>query len=967
MPGPEDTARFKSNVLRDKTISLDVPQVIHKLFFSDWGDFNIFTIGTEEDVKAGNTLTLVDVSRGSNTPSFDQYIRANIILSDDSTCDIDKGYNVAYGIAVNGIISGEGKSLTKTGVGPLTLCGANTYSGVTTISEGTLKLGNDSSLTGSVAGDIVNNGTLIVSSPGDVILGNISGTGNIVKQGRGTLTLSGNSCAASSGKFTIKSYVWNVYTAGALDCTVPGTALDNSSHSWEESFSYIGTESLDIGTGSVSLSKDLTVNVLNNTLSVGGAISGSAKLTKGGGGTLELKAQNTYSGGTVINAGKITLAEEGGLSSSVTINSDATLVLDNSIEITNRLSDAASVTLAGKIELTGNDAETTSETAGTLTHAAGSITATLSPGEGQHVELKFASLGGRNAGASGLYRGSSLGSAPGNDTANIFFTASAPVSSYGAFAAIDEVGAAATTGAAVLRGIIFDDSENGSGKGFAAYDAPGYGVRMLDKNTEQMTSFVPGTANIRLDLNSDESFTGECNTLHLDNISGDVRYVTNSGDQLCPHNGLLFTGSDLIVLEGGKVNANLDESNGEAIILSANSAGVTVDTEIIGNNITIGGSGDFDLNGTLTAAPSGAGYIRLNTSGTVSLSAAANGALVVNDATLKLMPGGKLYEANSEASGSICYVTVSRLGTLDLNGVSAKSNGIHGSGKITNNSETPATLTCEWRPSGKNWQSFKPNFSGNIEGNIKLYITGSGYYIYNYIQELGGNNTFNGGVTVGNANFTLKINSPAALGTGPLTINGGNLDSESLVLSTNNEQIWNNSFTFKGSGSLNMGAGSVTLGTENPTVTVAKNNLVVEGPIGEEESGSGFTKAGAGKLILESADSTYTGNTIVNEGALEVNGVLGSGDIFVKDGGKLILNANETINDRATLSIEENGVAVLNNTAPELIKALVIGGVEQFAGGTYGAPGSGAAHQIEDYFEGKGQVCFIGQTFIMIR
>ncbi len=58
----------------------------------------------------------------------------------------------------SGAISSSG-GLAKIGAGTLTLTGANTYTGGTTISAGTLQLGN-AGTTGSISGDIVDNAAL---------------------------------------------------------------------------------------------------------------------------------------------------------------------------------------------------------------------------------------------------------------------------------------------------------------------------------------------------------------------------------------------------------------------------------------------------------------------------------------------------------------------------------------------------------------------------------------------------------------------------------------------------------------------------------------------------------------------------------------------------------------------------------------------------------------------------------------
>jgi autotransporter-associated beta strand protein len=104
---------------------------------------------------------------------------------------------------VSGVISdggaggGTGGSLIKAGSGTLTLTNDNTYTGGTTISGGTLQLGNGGT-TGNILGDVVDNGTLVFNHSGTAsgvkrsFDGVISGTGSVVKLGPDTLELTAN-------------------------------------------------------------------------------------------------------------------------------------------------------------------------------------------------------------------------------------------------------------------------------------------------------------------------------------------------------------------------------------------------------------------------------------------------------------------------------------------------------------------------------------------------------------------------------------------------------------------------------------------------------------------------------------------------------------------------------------------------------------------------------------------------------
>ncbi len=141
--------------------------------------------------------------------------------------------NVATNISVqHGVISGS-FGLEKTGAGTLGLASANTYTGLTTVSNGYIQLQDGvSSQYGSIAGDIALTGgslALVRTDSAMNLTGNISGTGQVYSDFLfGSGVLSGNN-TFSGGVFlfggTLKAGSSNAFGSGIIG-GMPGTLLD---------------------------------------------------------------------------------------------------------------------------------------------------------------------------------------------------------------------------------------------------------------------------------------------------------------------------------------------------------------------------------------------------------------------------------------------------------------------------------------------------------------------------------------------------------------------------------------------------------------------------------------------------------------------------------------------------------------------------------------------------------------------
>ncbi|EEE9858591.1 fibronectin-binding autotransporter adhesin ShdA, partial [Salmonella enterica subsp. enterica serovar Kedougou] len=153
------------------------------------GDFTNNISGSGQVVKSGDkmlTLSGSNTYTGGTTINDGMLVATSVeaLGSGDVTNDAVLALNTGGDFANN--IGGTG-SVVKSGDETLTLSGSNTYTGGTLISSGTL-VANDVNALGT--GDVTDNATLMLNTGGDFI-NNIGGTGRVEKSGDDTLTLSG--------------------------------------------------------------------------------------------------------------------------------------------------------------------------------------------------------------------------------------------------------------------------------------------------------------------------------------------------------------------------------------------------------------------------------------------------------------------------------------------------------------------------------------------------------------------------------------------------------------------------------------------------------------------------------------------------------------------------------------------------------------------------------------------------------
>ena len=330
-----------------------------------------------------NGTTVVATQNNAGFITVDATSRA-YVGSGGAKFDTD-GHDIGISIALQG-----GGGLTKSGLGTLTLSGNNSYTGATTINDGTLLVqGPLSSGSHAIAAGAVfelNRASSIDYTSGTTF----TGTGTLRKTGAGeavwgapavTFSLSSGALIdVRAGTLIGGSYGNENWTNNQSDLNVEAGAIFKTVEANVRLNRITGGGTLGTGYAGAGY-QNLTIGLGGGSSTFAGSITNTdnnpsfvGNVVKEGAGTIILSGANTYTGPTAVNAGKLlihgtqtaatgaitvaanaTLGGNGSVGGAVTVQANGTLAPGASVGTFTVPSAAISGTLA--IELDGSSAD----------------------------------------------------------------------------------------------------------------------------------------------------------------------------------------------------------------------------------------------------------------------------------------------------------------------------------------------------------------------------------------------------------------------------------------------------------------------------------------------------------------------------------------------------------------------------------------------------------------------------------
>jgi autotransporter-associated beta strand protein len=846
--------------------------------------------GTVATINAGHTLTIASdaiISAGSVANT----ISGGNLTFGANAATINEGiFHVVTGLTVNSAIVDSGPNavkVIKSSDGTLLLTGANTYSGGTWINAGTLQVSSDGNLGGAAGAITMTGGTLnttnsfatsrgITLNPGTNTFninagttltanGAIGGTGGLtMATGTGTLVLGASN--SFSGGVTLNSGTLAVSADSNLGAAGGGVTMGGGTLNPIASFS--------MSRGIVLNSASSSFNVGSGaTLTAQGTISGTAGLTKAGGtGTLALTGTNTYSGGTFLNAGTLSIGSNaalgaipGSAATNVTFGGSATLQLTSgagSVALSSTRNISIGNTFTGTFD--SNGAGNTLTVGGVISGTTGNLAKT--------------GAGTLAVGIANTYTGTttiSEGTLSAGD-----LTVAAGISSLGNATSAVSIGGASTNGT-----LLYTGANDTMTRGITL----GAGGGTMNVSTGATTLIVSGK------VSGGALGKNGPGTLTLSNATND------------------YTGATTVT--AGTLKAGVvTNAFGNLSAVTVNS-GATLDlatlSQTIGSlagtgNVTFGTSGIFLTAGGNNTSTNFSG----NLSGLGGLIKNGTGVLTLignnNQAGSTTVNGGTLRAGSTTGFTPTNTYSLAANTTLDLNNNNVSIDA------LTSSASTSAITLGSGTLSLTGASGSFLTFAGAISGTGGLNVGGIGKF------TLSGTNSYSGATLVNTtgASTGFAANAANALSAASAhTVNG----SATLFLNSFNNAVG----SLAGNGTVTLGSGTLTAGGDNSSTTFS-------GAIGGT---GGVTKVGTGTFVL-SGTNGYSGATTINGGTLSIagNGNIGSGSLAI-GGGTLNTTASMVLSRATTLNAGTNSFNVNSGTTLEITGAMSGSGGLTVAGG----------------------------------
>ncbi|HAF2977126.1 TPA: AIDA autotransporter-like protein ShdA, partial [Salmonella enterica] len=908
------------------------------------GDFDNAISGSGQVVKSGDkTLTLSGANSytGGTTISGGTLVATNVEalgsgdVTDNATLELNTGGTF------DNVISGSGQ-VVKSGDEMLTLSGANSYTGGTTISGGTLVASNVEAL-GS--GDVTDNATLELNTGGNFDNA-ISGSGQVVKSGDDALTLSGN----------------NSYTGGTL--ISDGTLVASNVEA--------------LGSGDVTNDAVLELNTGGD---FDNAISGSGQVVKSGDKTLTLSGANSYTGGTTISGGTLVASNVEALGSG-DITDNATLELNTGGDFDNAISGSGQVVKSGDETLTLSGTNTytggTTISGGTLiathvnalgTGAIDNRASLLLDASGQFAvtDLTTESGGNTEIGAGSTLQATTLTQKSdstltinlNSNTADPVIHAASQVSLAGT---LDITGVgdvldsdpASTDDLDTFTLIASDKTIAGDFEKLtvAGMDADLADFITVDGRIDDTGKQYELTTALTWYADRDDAVTDAHGTFNLTNADGSFAVNTvleNVDATLDPDSATGWDGTSLIKQGAGTLILNAENTYTVGTTISGGT--------LVATNVDALGSGDVTDDATL----------ELNTGGTFDNAISGSGQVVKSGDKMLTLSGTNSYSGGTLISGGTLVATnVDALGsgdvtddaTLELNTGGTFDNAISGSGQVVKSGDDTLTLSGSNTYTGGTIISGGTLVASNVEalgtgdvtndavlelntgGDFDNAISGSGQVVKSGDETLtlSGSNTYTGGTLISGG--TLVASNVEALGSGDVTndavleLNTGGdftnaISGSGQVVKSGDETLTLSGANSYTGGTLISGGTLIASNVEALGTGDVTDNAVLElntgGDFDNAISGSGQVEKSGDETLTLSGANSYTGGTLISSGTLVANDVnaLGTGD--VTDNAVLELNTGGTFDN----AISGSGQVVKSGD-----ETLTLSGSNTYTGGT---------------------------------